>query len=352
MCNESVRATLEAKGVSAQRLWIKRKCSKGRTTTLVANNIVLPKIERDAVSLNYARFIISPLESGFGNTVGNALRRVMLSSLPGAAVTSIRVADVSHEFSAIPNVREDMTQLILQVKQIRLILHEEVESARLRLDIQGGGIITAADLTVPPEVEIKNPDLYLFSVDDDSARVEIEMTVERGVGYSPAEERGRLPIGEVPVDAIYSPIRKVNFEVDRARVGQKTNYDKLVLEVWTDGTIEPETAVSDAAEILMRHLGILAQVDIDTFIVPDIPDEPVVEEKKPYWDNPIEGLDLSVRVFNSLKRTGITTVGEVLEILDKGEDAMLAIRNFGDKSLTELVERLQEKGYMEEDETV
>ncbi len=316
---------------------------------MVANQMVLPKIERDAVSLNYARFIISPLESGFGTTIGNALRRVMLSSLPGAAVTSIRVADVSHEFSAIPNVREDMTQLILQVKQIRLILHDEVESARLRLDIQGGGIITAADLTVPPEVEVKNPDLYLFSVDDDSARVEIEMTVERGVGYSPAEERGRLPIGEVPVDTIFSPIRKVNFDVDRARVGQKTNYDKLVLEVWTDGTIEPETAVSDAAEILMRHLGILAQVDIETFIVPDVEPEPVEPNKPVFYDNPIEGLDLSVRVFNSLKRTGITTVGEVLEILDKGEDAMLAIRNFGDKSLTELVERLQEKGFMDEE---
>lgn len=319
---------------------------------MVLNTMVLPKIERDAVSLNYARFIISPLESGFGTTIGNSLRRVMLSSLPGAAVTSIRVADVSHEFSAIPNVREDMTQLILQVKQIRLILHEEVESARLRLDIQGGGIITAADLTVPPEVEIKNPDLYLFTVDDDSARVEIEMTVERGVGYSPAEERGRLPIGEVPVDAIYSPIRKVNFDVDRARVGQKTNYDKLVLEVWTDGTIEPEQGMSDAAKIMMKHLAIIGDVDEDMFVVPDREPEPEPDPQPAFYDNPIEGLDLSVRVFNSLKRTGITTVGEVLEILDKGEDAMLAIRNFGDKSLSELVERLQEKGFMPEDAEV
>jgi len=301
------------------------------------------------MSRNYGRFVVSPLESGFGTTVGNALRRVMLSSLPGAAVTSIRVADVAHEFSAIPNVREDMTQIILQVKQIRMILHDEVESARLRLDVQGGGVVTAADLICPPEVEIKNKDLYLFTVDDDTARVEIEMTVERGRGYSPAEERGRLPIGEVPVDAIFSPIRRVNYDVDRARVGQKTNYDKLVIEIWTDGTVEPENAMSEAAKILMTQLGIIAQVDPDTF-VPEPEEEPEPEDTKPdYYDLPIEGLDLSVRVFNSLKRTGITTIGEVLEILEKGEDAMLAIRNFGDKSLTELVERLQEKNYLEAD---
>ncbi len=312
-----------------------------------ANNMVLPKIERDAMSRNYGRFIIGPLERGFGTTLGNALRRVMLSSLPGAAVTSMRVANVHHEFSAIPYVREDMTQLILNVKQLRMVLHD-VETARLRLDVQGSGVVTAADLIVPSDVEIKNPDLYLFSVDDDQAHVEIEMTVETGRGYSPAEERGRLPIGEVPVDAIFSPIRRVAYDVERARVGQKTNYDRLILEIWTDGTIQPEIAMSEAATVLMQHLGIIANVDPSTFAQGAEPEEPEEPKRPDYYDLPIETLDLSVRVFNSLKRTGITTIGEVLNILDKGEDAMLAIRNFGDKSLDELLARLQEKGYLAE----
>jgi DNA-directed RNA polymerase subunit alpha len=313
---------------------------------LTTNNMVLPKIERDAMSRNYGRFIISPLERGFGITLGNALRRVMLSSLQGAAVTSIRVADVHHEFSTIPNVREDMTQFILQIKQLRLILHDH-ESSRIRLDVQGG-VVTAADLIVPPEVEIKNPDLYLFTVDDDNARVEMEMTVAQGRGYSPAEERGRLPIGELPVDAIYSPVRRVSYDVERARVGQKTNYDKLILEVWTDGTIQPENAMSAAAQTLMQHLGIVANVDPGTFNKPPEAEKAEADKKPDWWDFPIESLDLSVRVFNSLKRTGITTIGEVIDMLGKGEDAMLAIRNFGEKSLEELLDALRGKGYHDE----
>ncbi len=311
------------------------------------NPMVLPKIEGDASSRNYGRFIISPLESGYGITVGNALRRVLLSSLPGAAITSMRVSDVPHEFSAIPNVKEDMTQLILQVKQLRLTI-EDTETARLRLEVRGEGTVTAGDIVVPPEVMIINPDLYLFTADNKDAHLEIEFTVQTGRGYSPAEERGRLPIGELPVDAIFSPIRRVNFDVERARVGQRTNYDKLVLEIWTDGTVRSEEAMSEAAKILMNHLRIVAGVDTNGF-------EPIdsirsrSDEGKSYddekYNTPIETLDLSVRVFNSLKRTGITTVGEVLDMLDRGTDAMLAIRNFGEKSLVELEERLREKGH-------
>jgi DNA-directed RNA polymerase subunit alpha len=237
-----------------------------------------------------------------------------------------------------------MTQLILHVKQLRLRLHG-VESARLRLDVQGGEV-TAADLICPPEVEIKNPEIYLFTVDDDTARVEMEMTVETGRGYSSAEDRSRLPLGELPIDAIFSPIRRVSFDMDRARVQQKTNYDKLLLEIWTDGTIEPEVAMSEAASILMQHLGIIANVDPSMFGQKGEPVQAEEPAHPDFYDLPIEGLDLSVRVFNSLKRTGITTIGEVLEMLDKGEDAMLAIRNFGDKSLEELVVRLREKGYL------
>ncbi len=310
--------------------------------------MVIPKIERDAMSRNYGRFIISPLESGYGITLGNALRRVLLSSLNGAAVTSVRISDVLHEFSDIPGVKEDTMQVILQVKQLRLILHEG-ETARLRLDVRGEGTVTAADIVCPAEVEIVNPDLYLFTVDNDKAKLEIEMAVGRGRGYSPAEERGRLPIGEMPVDSIYSPIKRVNFDVQRARVGQNTNFDKLVLEIWTDGTMRPEIALSESAKILVNHLRYVAGISEESLTpiaqeiaLPTIPSE--------IYETPIEQLDLSVRVFNSLKRTGITTVGEVLDHLNRGPEAMLAIRNFGEKSLNELYDKLREKGYLKDRE--
>jgi len=324
---------------------------------LVTNSMVLPhKVESDAVTRNYGRFIIAPLESGYGQTLGNALRRILLSSLPGAAVTSIRVSDVHHEFSAIPHVREDMTQLILQVKQLRLRLHD-VESARLRLEHRGEGTVTAADIYSPGEVTIENTDLYLFTVDDPNAHIEMEFEVRAGRGYSPAEERGRLPIGELPVDSIFSPIRRVNFDVEPARVGQRTNYDKLILEIWTDGTVRPEEALSQAGQILVRHLSVISGVDaVQDFPMP-IEEQPEPEQDKAsnqYYDKLIEELDLSVRVFNSLKRTGITTIGDVLDMLDRGPDAMLAIRNFGEKSLDELGDKLREKGFMpgEEEEEV
>jgi DNA-directed RNA polymerase subunit alpha len=314
-------------------------------------NMVLPKIEGDAITRKYGRFIISPLESGFGTTLGSALRRVLLSSLPGAAVSSIRVSNVSHEFDAIPGVREDMTQLILQVKQLRVKLFDGVEQTRLRLNMRGSGMVTAADIEKPAQIEIINEDLYLFTVDDPNTQLEIEMTVQSGRGFSPSDDRGRLPIGELPVDAIFSPIRRVNFDVERARVGQRTNYDKLILEVWTDGTIRPEEAISVASQTLLQHLAIIGNIDpniIEKEMLEPQP-EPEPEQDGRYealYEIPIEQLDLSVRVFNSLKRTGIQNVGEVLEMLERGPDAMLAIRNFGEKSLDELVERLKEKDYL------
>ncbi len=316
---------------------------------MVTNNMVLPhKVEGDATSRNYGRFIISPLESGYGLTLGTALRRVLLSSLPGAAITSVRVSDVHHEFSAIPGVREDMTQLILQVKQLRLKLFDTDAPARLRLEHRGEGTVTAADIICPAEVEIVNSDLYLFTVDAPDAHLELEFEVQSGRGYSPAEDRGRLPIGELPVDAIFSPVRRVNFDVERARVGQRTNYDRLVLEIWTDGTIRPEDALSQAAQILQKHLVVISGIQPDEGFVSE-GNEPAEEthgRKAELYEKPIEELDLSVRVFNSLKRTGITTVGDVLDMLARGPDAMLAIRNFGEKSLDELVEKLKDKGYL------
>jgi DNA-directed RNA polymerase subunit alpha len=308
--------------------------------------MVLPKIECDASSKNYGRYIIGPLESGYGITLGNALRRVLLGSLPGAAITSIRVSDVHHEFSDIPHVREDMTQILLQLKQLRVKLTGE-EPVRLRLGVRGEGTVTAADIQCPPEVEIINPDLYLFTVDSDKARLEVELTVEPGRGYSPAEERGRLPIGELPVDAIFSPVRRCNYEVERARVGQMTNYDKLILEIWTDGAIRPQEALSKAARILVQHFQLVSGVS-EEIKLEEVPLTASTISQEIY-ETPIEQLDLSVRVFNSLKRTGITNVGEVLEMLGRGEEAMLTIRNFGQKSLAELREKLVAKNFLKED---
>ncbi|MGH2619658.1 MAG: DNA-directed RNA polymerase subunit alpha [Anaerolineales bacterium] len=310
-------------------------------------NMVMPKIERDAVARNYGRFIISPLESGYGITLGNALRRVLLSSLEGAAVTSVRIADVQHEFSEIPGVREDVVRTMLNFKQLRLVMHEG-ETARLRLEVRGEGVVTAADVIVPAEVEIVNPELYLFTVDDDKTNLEIELNVERGRGYSPSDDRARLPIGELPTDAIFSPVRKVNFEVGQARVAQDTSFDRLTMEIWTDGAIRPEQALSRSATILIAHLRDLAGVTEESLVAAATREEEPKLASEVY-EIPIENLDLSVRVFNSLKRTGITSVGEVLDMLEKGQDAMLSIRNFGEKSLDELKERLREKGYLSDE---
>jgi len=316
----------------------------------VTTNMVMPRIEREAVAQNYGKFIISPLERGYGITIGNALRRILLSSLEGAAVTSVRITDTPHEFSDIPGVREDVLQIMLNIKQLRLILHEG-EGARMRIEVHGEGVVTGADIIARAEAEIVNPELYLFTVDDDKTRLEIEMNVQQGRGYSPSDERGRLPIGELPTDAIFSPIRRVRFEVGQARVGQDTSFDRLAIEIWSDGTVKPEEGLSRSAQILMAHLRDISGVTEESLLLAaDVEEEPRLSSE--VFDRPIETLDLSVRVFNSLKRTGITTVGEVLEMLEKGPDAMLSIRNFGEKSLDELKERLQEKGFLDEEEPV
>jgi len=314
-------------------------------------NMVMPKIEREAEARNYGKFVISPLERGYGVTVGNALRRVLLSSLDGAAVSSLRISDVLHEFSDIPGVREDVIQLTLQIKQIRLKLNG-VDSSRMHLEVRGEGMVTAADIITSPDVEIINPDLYLFTVDDSKTRLDIELTVERGRGYSPANERsGHLPIGELPVDAIYSPVKRVNWEVNNARVGQSTNYDKLTLEIWTDGTVSPEKALSTAAKTMIEHLRYIAGVNEETLTITMEKEITGTRLSSEVAETPVEALDLSVRVFNSLKRTGITTVGDVLELLEKGEQAVMSIRNFGEKSLDELRQKMYEKGFMKDQPT-
>jgi DNA-directed RNA polymerase subunit alpha len=315
-------------------------------------NMVTPKVEREAEARNYGKFVISPLGRGYGVTLGNALRRVLLSSLEGAAITSVRISDVLHEFSDVPGVREDVIQVMLQIKQLRLILHD-VDTSHLHLEVRGEGVVTAADIQVPAEVEIVNPDLYLFTVDDPRTRLEIDMTVEHGHGYSPANERiGRLPIGELPVDAIFSPVKRVNWTVGSARVGQSTNYDRLVLEIWTDGTITPEKSLSTASKVLIDHLRYISGVNEEVLLVgteKEIAGSRLTSEAA---ETPIENLDLSVRVFNSLKRTGITTVGDVLELLEKGDEAVMSIRNFGEKSLDELRQKMREKGFLHDEKDV
>ena len=318
----------------------------------VLGNMVIPKVERVAEARNYSKFIIGPLERGYGVTLGNALRRVLLSSLEGASVTSIRISDVTHEFSEIPGVREDVIQLMLQIKQLRMMLHS-VDSAQLHLDVRGEGIVTAADIIAPPEVEIVNPDLELFTVDARKIKLEIDLTVEKGRGYSPASERsGNLPIGELPVDAIFSPIKRVNWTVGSARVGQSTNFDRLELEIWSDGTISPEKALGMASMVLIDHLRYVAGISEEALPIGVEKEAASSHLTSEAAETPIENLDLSVRVFNSLKRTGITTVGDVLELLDKGNEAVMSIRNFGEKSLDELVQKMREKGYLHEEKDV
>ena len=306
-------------------------------------NRILPKIDVDAASQEYGRFVIGPLEGGFGITLGNALRRTLLSSLLGVAVTSIRVSGVHHEFSDIPNVREDMTMFILNLKKLRLILDSD-DPVRLRLHVGGEGDVTAGDLECPAEVNVINPELHLLTADSPDVDLEIECVVERGTGYSPAEERGKLPIGDIPIDAIFSPVRKANYVVQRARVGQITDFDRLVVEIWTDGTIAPQESLRQSARILLQHFSLVAGVS-------DLPAEPEEAEREAdvsdrIYDTPIEDLSLSVRAYNCLKRAGITKVGEVLDRLEKGEEEILAIRNFGRKSLQELRESLISKEFV------
>ncbi len=304
---------------------------------------ILPKIEAEASSKSYGKFVIGPLESGYGVTLGNALRRVLLASLSGAAVTSVKVDGVHHEFTPIPHAKEDMTQLILNLKQLRFKVHDGDQPVRLHLEARGRGTVTAGDLQMPAQIEMINPDQHLLTLDSDDAAVEMDLTVSRGKGYSPAEERGKLPIDEIPVDAVYSPVKKANFRVERARVGQMTNFDNLLMEVWTDGSISPREALTDSAKMLVKLFNLVAGFagEAEAEVAPES------EIPSRVYDTPIEELELSVRAYNCLKRAGITKVGEILERLKKGTDEILAIRNFGQKSLDELMERLQAKGYLD-----
>jgi DNA-directed RNA polymerase subunit alpha len=305
--------------------------------------VMLPKIENVAQEPNYGRYHVEPLEPGFGVTVGNAMRRVLLSSLPGAAVTSIKIDNVFHEFSAIPGVKEDTTELVLNIKQIRLRSFAD-RPVSLRVEASGTGEVTAADIIAPPDVEIVNPELHLASLDGEDSRLVLEMTVERGKGYVPAESRDGLAIGVIPVDAIYTPTRRINYQVEPVRVGTVTDYERLVLEVWTDGTTAPDEAVANSAQILIRHFELLTELVAKPTARFEKAPTSAVQIPAKLYDVPIEDLDLTVRAYNCLKRAGITKVGQVLEM---SEDDLLGVRNFGRKSLDELKDRLSERSFLE-----
>ena len=307
---------------------------------------VLPKIECEASTQSYGRYAIGPMARGYGVTIGIALRRVLLSSLPGAAITSVRVIGVPHEFTTIPGAKEDMTMLLLNLKKVRLVVHSE-EPVRMRVSARGKSVLTAGDIECPADVEIVNPELKLLTLDSTDSDLEMELVAERGVGYSPAEDRKSLPIGEIPVDAIFSPVLKVSHTVEQTRVEQITNYDLLKMEIWTDGTIRPAEALSEAARILIRHFTPLANFVETEEVAPEVEEEEAAKAK--YYEVPIEELDLTMRAYNCLKRAGIANVGDIMERLERGASEMLAIRNFGQKSLDELLSKMKEKGFLPED---
>ncbi len=299
---------------------------------------ILPKLHTVHETQKYGQFQLRPLMRGYGTTLGVSLRRVLLSSLRGSAVTSIRIQDIYHEFAAIPNVREDTTQLILNIREIALRSHSS-HPVTLTLHVRSAGVYTAGDIGENADVEILNPELYLLTADSDTD-LEIDLVVERGYGYSPQEDRTEAPASSLPIDAVFSPIVRAAYRVEDHRVGQQTDLDQVTLEVWTDGSVGPLDAVQEASRILVNHLKV---------VIMDSGEEeaaaPEVVENAPdvKLQHSIEDLDLNVRTYNCLKRVGIATLGELFLLMEKGRDEMLAIRNFGQKSLDELLAQLKKK---------
>jgi DNA-directed RNA polymerase subunit alpha len=302
-------------------------------------------LEEEESDETFSRIVAEPLEAGFGVTVGNALRRTLLSALPGTAITAVRIEGVEHEFTALPNMKEDIVEFLLNVKDVRIRSLTD-RSGKMYLEASGEGPVTAGEIEQTADYEIVNPDLHLATLESANARLSIELTVEQGRGYVPAGTSDGLAIGVIPVDAIFSPVRRVNYRVEHTRVGQVTNFDRLVLEVWTDGTISPTDAVSSAAEILATQFTVFSRLGrpqpammgrglgSGAALPPD------------RYNTPIEDLNLSVRAYNCLKRSGLMTVGAVLE---KNEDELLGLRNFGRKSYDELREKLVSMGFLSED---
>lgn len=297
-------------------------------------------VEKDNQN-SYGRFVVEPLERGYGTTLGNALRRILLSSLPGAAITNVKFDGALHEFSNLPGVLEDTIEIILNLKGISLKIHSD-EPQTLVIDTDKAGAVKAKDIKSPSDVEILNEDQHICTLEE-NARLYMEMTAVNGRGYVPAERNKLLqqPIGVIPVDSMFSPIRKVNYQVENTRVGQITDYDKLTLEIWTDGSIRPDEAISLAAKILNTHIALFVNLTEQVDEV-EIASDRQEEDRIRILDTTIEELDLSVRSYNCLKRASINTVGELVR---KTEDEMMKVRNLGKKSLEEVEQKLEELGF-------
>lgn len=298
-----------------------------------------PKIAREEVAENRGVFAIEPLDRGFGHTFGNSLRRVLLSSLEGAAVTSVKIEGVVHEFSTLPGVREDVIDIILNLKGVICRLHGESPEIDVRLEKEGPGTVTAADIETTADLEILNGDLRIAELSG-RGRLEMTLTIGRGRGYVPAElnKAPEHAIGVIPVDAMFSPVRRVSYEVEAARVGQRTDYDKLLLDITTDGSIDPRDAIATAAELLIRQLAIFTDVErIEGFGGPVVEGEEEIPHARGMENFPIEELELGVRSYNCLKRVGIETIGDLVA---KSQDELAAIPNFGKKSIEEVCEIL------------
>jgi len=298
------------------------------------SHLVLPKVRCVESRDNFGRFVAEPVEKGVGVTLGNTMRRVLLGHLQGAAVTRVKIEGIHHEFSTIPHVKEDAIEFLLNVKALRLKPLSD-RPGKLILEVKGEGRVTAADIKPSTDFEIANPELYLATMDSPDASLYVEFDVDLSTGYKEAESSGNLPIGVIPVDAVFAPTRKVNFAVAPLHIGQELSHERVELEVWTDGTISPEEAVSRSAEILIEQLSPFANYT-GVSVVEEKKDAhlPIPEDK---YNMPVDELNLSARTLNCLRRGGITTVGEVVT---KGEKELLKLRNFGQKSLQELEERL------------
>ena len=299
-------------------------------------DIERPKIECAELNGDYGKFVVEPLERGFGITLGNSLRRVLLSSLPGVAVSSVKIDGVLHEFSTVPGVREDVTEIILNLKELCMKMHCD-GTKKVIIDASGACEVKAGDMIVDSDVEIVNPELHIATLDE-GAKLYMEIVIESGRGYVSADKNKRddMPIGQIAVDSIFTPIRKVNFTVEDTRVGQITDYDKLTLEVWTDDTIKPDEAVSLAAKILTEHLMLFINLTEHVQGV-EIMVEKEEDKKEKILEMTIEELDLSVRSYNCLKRAGINTVDELVQ---RNEEEMMKVRNLGRKSLEEVQQKL------------
>ncbi len=294
-----------------------------------------PRIKSDS-SDSYGRFVIEPLERGYGTTLGNSLRRVLLSSIKGAAVTHIRIDGVLHEFSTIPGVVEDVTEIVMNVKKLKFGLFSE-RSKTLRIEVKGEGIVTAADIQTDPEVDILNPDAYIAQLTDKNSKFSMELVVANGKGYVSAEKHvmAEQILGMIPVDSIFTPIVKVNYTVEDTRVGQITNYDRLIIDIWTNGSVLPHDALSKAADILRDYMGFFTNLKPPT--ASPLPVSPV--DQSHVYDLPIEDLGLSVRSLNCLKRASVKVVGDLVAL---SEDDVMKLKNFGQKSLVEIREKLEQ----------